>query len=397
MSIYLYFNTGSVNHGCEAIVRATCSLIDKIEINTGKVLVTYKREQDKRFLPENAVNFIQVDDWKSQLQHAFYGVLRRVTGNRALGMKILYGDFLKKVKEDDLCLAIGGDTYCYGYPFHLEYCLDEIKKKNAKAVLWCASIEEALMKPRMVSHLKKYDLILAREQLTYEALIRKGIDENKVIHTCDPAFWLETEKTLLPDIFEKNDVIGLNVSGLLTGEESEKGNQAFNTVLECLKNILDGTSYSVCLIPHCYGTEAYGKDDVYYSEKLYNALTSEQQKRVSVVREEMSCVKLKYIISKCRFFIGARTHSIIAAYSSSVPAIALGYSVKSKGIAMDLFGQAEKYVLNADELQTPEKLTASIDFIMKNEAEIKENYEKVLPEYKDTILTAVKQIVSDMK
>ena len=41
-------------------------------------------------------------------------------------------------------------------------------------------------------------------------------------------------------------------------------------------------------------------------------------------------------ISKCRFFLGARTHAMISAYSVCVPSIALGYSIKSKGISKDL-------------------------------------------------------------
>ena len=52
------------------------------------------------------------------------------------------------------------------------------------------------------------------------------------------------------------------------------------------------------------------------------------------------------MISQCRFFIGSRTHSVIAAYSSGVPTLALGYSIKSKGIAQDIFGEYETYAVS---------------------------------------------------
>ena len=42
-----------------------------------------------------------------------------------------------------------------------------------------------------------------------------------------------------------------------------------------------------------------------------------------------NCMELKGFIGRCRFFVGARTHATIAAYSSCVPTLAAGYSVKS--------------------------------------------------------------------
>ena len=56
--------------------------------------------------------------------------------------------------------------------------------------------------------------------------------------------------------------------------------------------------------------------------------------RVMLV-QDCNCEELKGYISRCRFFIGARTHATIAAYSSQVPTLVVGYSVKAKGIAKD--------------------------------------------------------------
>ena len=52
--------------------------------------------------------------------------------------------------------------------------------------------------------------------------------------------------------------------------------------------------------------------------------------------KKLNYCQIRYVISKCNIFIGARTHAVISAYSTSVPAIALGYSIKSKGIAKDV-------------------------------------------------------------
>ena len=72
-------------------------------------------------------------------------------------------------------------------------------------------------------------------------------------------------------------------------------------------------------------------------------------------------MELKGYIARCRFFVGARTHATIAAYSSCVPTLVLGYSVKSRGIARDLFGNEENYVLPVQSLQEPDELTSISD------------------------------------
>ena len=56
------------------------------------------------------------------------------------------------------------------------------------------------------------------------------------------------------------------------------------------------------------------------------------------IRDSPNCRQQKYIISQCAYFIGASTPSTIAAYSTGVPTLVVGYSVKAKGIAKDLFG-----------------------------------------------------------
>ena len=77
--------------------------------------------------------------------------------------------------------------------------------------------------------------------------------------------------------------------------------------------------------------------------------------------------ELKGYISKCSFFVGARTHSTIAAYSSGVPTLVIGYSVKSRGIATDLFGSYENYVLPVQELKEPDEMIKAYKWILEKQ------------------------------
>ena len=58
--------------------------------------------------------------------------------------------------------------------------------------------------------------------------------------------------------------------------------------------------------------------------------------RVIILPDHLNAIQYKGYIARMRFFIGARTHATIAAYSNCVPTMVLGYSVKSKGIAKDI-------------------------------------------------------------
>ena len=147
---------------------------------------------------------------------------------------------------------------------------------------------------------------------------------------------------------------------------------------------------NICFIPHVYNAKE-GTGDILTHRKLISGYV-EYSDRISVVSEDLSCTELKYIISKCRFFAGARTHSVIAAYSSCVPALALGYSMKSKGIATDIFGQSQGYVVHYNDVKDKTVLYNAFNNIVKNEDDIKAHYRKVMPEYVKTVENTAKTL-----
>ena len=87
------------------------------------------------------------------------------------------------------------------------------------------------------------------------------------------------------------------------------------------------------------------------------------------------------MISQCRFFIGARTHSSIAAYSSYVPTLVVGYSVKARGIARDLFGDEEKYVLPVQTITRKDDLLEKFGWILQNEDLIRKQLIRQIPKF----------------
>ena len=96
--------------------------------------------------------------------------------------------------------------------------------------------------------------------------------------------------------------------------------------------------------------------------------------------EKYNYCQIRYIISKCEMFIGARTHAVISAYSTCVPTLALGYSVKSKGIAQDL-SLPDNTVVNSIGVTNDDEMASAFEAFAKNADKTRLHLERVMPEY----------------
>ena len=149
-----------------------------------------------------------------------------------------------------------------------------------------------------------------------------------------------------------------------------------------IEHILKETDMAIALIPHVIWDDS---DDRIPLMQLYERY--KKSGRVLVI-EDQNCSKLKYAISKCRFFVGARTHSTIAAYFSGIPTLVVGYSVKARGIARDLFGDEEQYSLSVQRLKETDELLKKFRWILENEELIKKQLNSKIPEVIKRALTA---------
>ena len=139
--------------------------------------------------------------------------------------------------------------------------------------------------------------------------------------------------------------------------------------------ILERTDMQIALIPHVVWER---NDDRKPIRELYEAFRDTGR---VVMISDGTCQELKGDIGRCRFFVGARTHATIAAYSSCVPTLVVGYSVKARGIARDLFGQEENYVLPVQSLKRPDELAESFSWLLSHEKTVKGRLMEIMPGY----------------
>ena len=220
--------------------------------------------------------------------------------------------------------------------------------------------------------LKKYTLITPRESITYEALQNAGLSNIKWFP--DPAFTLKAVKPTLPEGFSKNNTIGINVSPMIIENETNSG-AVMQNYIALLQHIIASTQMQIALLPHEVRPHS---DDRKPLGELYKQF--KDTGRVILV-EDHNCMELKGYIASCRMFIGARTHATIAAYSSCVPTLAVGYSVKAKGIAKDIFGTYQDYVLPVQTIENKDDLIHAFEWLKQRETEIREHLTGFMPHY----------------
>ena len=366
-----YGHAGSDNHGCEAIVRSSAGILkDNI------TLFSMHPESDSRYGIDSVVAHLTPDTdiapkrWSPEW--FFSRVETKLTGKIHREISARRKAMISNAKPGQTWLSIGGDNYCYPGTEIIAALNRGLKRRGAKTVLWGCSVEpELLNDPETAKDLASFDLITARESISYEAL--KAVNPNAIL-VSDPAFTLDRVDLPLPEGWIEGNMIGVNASPLIL-QSGTNGALVLDAYTNMIRRILDTTDCSVALIPHVVCAH---NDD---REPLGQLLDLFRDTGRVILLPDHNCMELKGYIARCRMFIGARTHATIAAYSTCVPTLVLGYSVKSRGIARDLFGSEDKYVIPVQGMTDPNALAEGFTWLMAHEDPIREHLKNIMPDY----------------
>lgn len=381
MKIMMYGHDGSLNRGCEAIVRSSSEMI-KDRVKGSKIILASGNPKTDKMLKkiDEVFNGSAVEFNPNLFQKIRVAAEVKLLKSEHYALGKIYKNVINKMDDIDILLSIGGDNYCYGEQPGFYEINRRVKNNGKKLVLWGCSIGEEDMSTRKLDDLKNFDLILARETLTYDMLENKGLTNVKLVS--DPAFTMEKEELPLPKGWKENDTIGLNFSPLVLN----RNKQSANAVKELIKHILESTESTIALTPHVM---IEGNNDFEILNEIYEEF--KDTKRVIILPNNLNAIQYKGYIARMRAFIGTRTHATIAAYSNSVPTMVLGYSVKSRGIAKDLFGY-ERLVLGINEISDSNKLKYGFDEMIKDEKEIKEHLNNTIPRIKEMSYKSVEYL-----
>lgn len=336
------------NRGCEAIVRGTIEILSRRFVNASVILSSFgedalldaRSEIDARIQhkPHGSLLTKKYSPawWNYRVLH------RRTTDFRHIHFRAQYEGLMKSA----CVLQIGGDNYSMDHHKPYEHMLLDnlLMSSNKPVVLWGASIgppldSDKVYEQEMMNHLRRFNLILARETKTVQYLADCGVTQNVKL-VADPAFLLApSEPRLNSEMlhFLQQAPIGLNLSPIVSRFREQNVSDWLHTTRECISSLLNSGTEKILLVPHV--TVKDGNDFTFMLQAM-NGMTRVKD-RIKILPDSLSASEYKWVIGQLPLFIGARTHSTIAALSSGVPTISIGYSIKATGINQDVYGHTD--------------------------------------------------------
>lgn len=405
---YLAGQTNFGNRGCEALVRSTEKIIHADNKNS-LLFCPLSNINDAKQWPEanySGVEFVPSPIFPRKL--VWWGRLNKYLPLERIGMPDydLDKETYRQIDTSDVVIMTGGDniTLDYGTLSLFRWCklIDKAITMGKPAILWAASVGpfsgNPVIEQIMRKHLKRYSAITVRETHTLKYLQSIGIDNADLVS--DPAFLLEPseldlEEYGIDDNFQMNkEILGFNVSPLIRRFRKDKNSadSLDKDVREFIREVVNEYNLNIVLIPHVHSLDgSVHNSDWLYMKALISTIDNLKGK-VVLIPPHLNACQLKYIIGKCKYFIGARTHATIAALSQSIPTVSIAYSMKAKGINEDIFGN-EQYVLDTS-IVDKENLIIYLKKLIKDQKDIKHHLAKILPEWKTRAHQSLKSLTS---
>lgn len=377
-------HSGCYNRGCEAILRCTMSLILEEVTDAQFNVVSYFPGTDRgplrEFIDRGLMRLSEpTQNYLSPKSPR--GILDRLQRLSVPGFpsRVTYVN-RDLIRHASIVMSIGGDTFTDDFwsprPYFrdLRYCA----AMGKKTVIWAASIgpfHGAKAEKEYAAALRNVSLITVRDSESENYLRSIEVVEN-VVRVADPAFTLTPQPVQNDPIDGDGKIIGFGLSALATSAYAN--NKAYEDAFVSLGNrLLEASHVTLLLIPHVTGNPTQAGDDEAVCKAVHARLSDSA--RAIIANSSLTAGQMKYLIGRCDCFIGSRTHSTIAAFSSLVPTISVGSTQKVYGINRDLFGHTE-YVLPVEEVNA-QTLEQKFDHLIATATEARASLTGAIPRH----------------
>lgn len=375
MKYYFPIHLDGGNRGCEAIAKSSAILLNE----NPQDIMGYSRDVklDTKLGINKYLTLIPCKRESYFIDRILAAINKIFHTNKTLEWRLLYAykSFLRLISEKDIVVSTGGDMMCYD-DNEVIYTNNWLHQRHIKTILWGCSMGPENQTKEKLKTLSKFSLIYARESLSYDYF--KSLGLGNVCLLPDPAFILKAEECELPSFLNNNNTVGLNISNYVMGGMNM--NSPFSLEVERLITyILDNTDFHILLVPHVTWNDSIVNQDDRQMSRIIRQKVGNSDRIHILDIDNLNYCQIRYVISKCRMFVAARTHAVISAYSMCVPTIALGYSIKSIGIAKDL-GLDKKLVVNSKTFSAGD-LKNAFEYLIKNEEQIRTHLQQIMPDY----------------
>lgn len=379
---FMFMGNGSPdNGGCEAITKGTieilrstfndASFIDSYFDYTG----CYGADKTKNIYPVR---------YPARWTSKWFLLQPALRFSYPITAQLLYTSHKKQIQQATAVLSLGGDNYSldYGVPKRFIAMGKYVKRQKVPFIIWGASIgpfeRGSTFEKEIATHLRnEVDLILLREEESRKYLEEIGVTKNvKVV--ADPAFMMQPETCEGLRKYLPSGYICINFSDLMAKYVT---NGDMNTWIQICATIINSLHKEyerlLVFIPHV-------KSDYAFIQKVVPLVSKKEL--LYIVDTNLNAAQMKWIISQAECNVACRTHSTIASFSTSVPTLSLGYSIKSKGLNQQMY-RHENYLLYGKEI-TCDNVNHTFHMLWENKMNIRKLLSLKNKEVKEQALLA---------
>lgn len=360
------------NLGCVALAYSALFLIDSVLTEKG---VKYQFFLTDSMHPKDGDYHIQLNDKKiryKQIGHVL-PLSKKSFLKSIINYKKLFFD--KQIfKDADYILDIGqGDSFADIYGANRFNAIDLIHKEALRYRKPYCLLPQTIgpfktdaIKKAANKAIEKATMVMARDKKSYDYVLTNVPEQINVKEYIDVAFFLPYTKQVFDPAFTH---VGLNISGLLwhggyTGDNQFGLKDDYQKIIrEIIEYFIKMANVKLHLISHVVGSERNIENDY---EVCYDLIHELNYPNLILAPLFLSPIDAKSYISGMDFFMGARMHSTIAAFSSGVPVVPMAYSRKFNGLFEDSLGYQHLIDLKTD--NTNEVLAFIIDTFSKRES-----------------------------
>lgn len=274
---------------------------------------------------------------------------------------VFYKDFIAS-KKLDYVMDIGeGDSFSdiYGLTrfnrfIYTKNRYNSLKIKQMLLPQTIGPFEDPIARKKAFECMNKCKIVLPRDKQSYEYLMENKIT-TEIDEIIDVAFFMPFEKDAITNNYIN---IGLNISALLWHGGYTRDNQ-FKLVVDyqrLIRSIIDYflsmPNVKLFLTPHVVALNVDIENDYAVS---YDLVKEYKNERLALSPFFLTPIDAKNFIASLDFFMSARMHAAIAAFSSGVPVYPMAYSRKFNGLFVDtlnynymgdLLNQEEAEIMN---------------------------------------------------
>ena len=374
----LLFNQYAGNKGDRAVLYATCRMLREIRPDANIVVSTSSPElyDDYSYYKENNVEFVPTAwdytrvksyrvYWKllNRFSKYFFTILREVYLRKCCyGITRLFinPQFYKAVKQADVIISVGGHHYCTLLSRDLvsDINFDAMAIRLQKKNFTCFSQtfgpfdfhkpHNLLLTRDILSHSKLYP----REDDSREMLLKFQVPEENITKTYETVLSLSRGVSEYVAPTSRSKSVGIAI--YCTQKRSPEVEENYLQGISILCNHVIKLGYDVKFFPmELKGTLP---DDRPYIQRIIDRV--ECADKCYVYDKDLETAEHLREVSRCRLFVGHKTHSTIFALSTGTPLLAIAYHPKTIEFMRQF--EMEQFVID-DKVMTGDKLISMFD------------------------------------